>query len=230
MTEVCEGYSLYLPSLNQIIDKSVKDTLNIFTSLLELGKRYKLDRERNYFRIFIQRMEEILPKKVKQDVIGDIITKLPERQWLISDYDEIMEVFIKRITSEKIKDMDSLFKSTFKTQQETIKFVRLFFDEVVVSTKQNHEFWQNLILEEEDTEKMHIFNEISLSLKEMGDISKMCSRKRFDLRMMEVMKYLILQSLRITRTLHLLRLNKLDEAISDSRFLRSERLEMIQNA
>ena len=229
MTEVCIGYTLDLPPLRQIIDQSIKDTLNIFTSLLELGQKYKLERERNYFRIFVQKIEEILPKKTKKAIIKDILVKLPDRQWLISDYDKIMEVFLRRVTDKKIKDIDSLIKSTFTRPQEIKRFVNLFFNEIVVSTKQNHEFWQNLILEEEDTKKMHIYNEISLSLKEMGDVSYVYSKK-FDLKAMGIMKYMILHSLRITKTLCLLQNNKVDLAITNSRFLRSERFEMRQNA
>ena len=230
MVEICIGYTLNLPPLGKIIDQSIKDTLNIFTSILALGKKYKFERERNYFHIFIQKIEEILPKKTKHAIIKDILVKLPDRQWLLSDYDDIMEIFLKRITNKKIKGIDSLIKSTFTTPQEIKRFVNLFFNEIVVSTKQNHELWQNLILEEEDTNKMHVYNEISLSLKEIGDISHIYSGRIFDLKTMQIMKYIILQSLRITKTLYLLQNNKEDLAIINSRFLRSERFEMRQNA
>ena len=77
---------------------------------------------------------------------------------------------------------------------------------------------------------MHVYNEISLSLKEIGDISHIYSGRIFDLKTMQIMKYIILQSLRITKTLYLLQNNKEDLAIINSRFLRSERFEMRQNA
>jgi len=229
MTEVCIGYTFNLPPIKQIIDNSIKDTLNIFTSFLELGKKYKLQRDRNFFRVFIQKIEDILPTKTKDAIIKDILVKLPDRQWLISDYDQIMQIFIKRITNKKIEGIDSLIGSTFKNRREVKRFATLFFNEIVISTKQNQEFWQNLILEEEDTDKMHIYNEISLSLRDMGAISEKYSNI-LNQKSMDVMKCMILQSLRITKTLYYLQNQKNESAISNSKFLRSERFEMKHNA
>jgi len=229
MSEICMGYTLQLPNLNQIIDATIKDTLNIFTSILELGKKYKESHDRNIFRVFINRIEEILPKKTKDAIIKDILTKLPERQWLISDYDKIMKIFLERIADKEVKDMETLIRNTFTSEDQIKKFILLFFNEIVVRSKKNQEYWRDLILNEEDPERMHIYNEISLSLKEMSEISYKHS-KRFNKRSLEMMRYMILHSLRISRILLLLQSNKGDLALRNSKYLRSERFDMKHNA
>jgi len=232
MTNVYAPYDLQLPPLNQLIDKTIKDTVNIFSSLFELGRKYrstKLEKQRNIYVEFVERFQKILPKKTEEAIIKDIIFKLPKRQWLISDYDIIMEVFVNKLSDKKIKDLESLFTSTFNKPEEIPRFITLFFNEVSVKCKQDHEFWQDMILEESDTAKMHIYNEISLSLKEIIRASSKYSGK-FYKKSLAIVGHIVLQSLRITQILALLKRGKLKDAKINSKYLRAERFEMKQNA
>ena len=171
-----------------------------------------------------------MPKKTKEAIVKDIIKNLPKRQWLVSDFDLIINIFMKKVTKNQIETMDSLIETKFKTRREARRFLNLFFNEVIVTSKQNHEYWQNLILEEEDDKKMHIYNEISLSLKEMEKIAYSHTRKYQEKKTRKIIKYMILQFLRVTKILYLLQNNKTTTAIKNAKFLRAERFEMKQDA